>query len=97
MMTQVRSVYPKVVPELLVTNFNASRRFYVGLLGFAVLYDRPEKKFAYLDLDGAQIMIEETDEPWLTGAMEKPYGRGIKRPGIVVAFPGHAVGEIVLA
>lgn len=22
-------------------------------------------------------MIEQTDEPWLTGAMEKPYGRGI--------------------
>lgn len=69
--------FAKIVPELLVTSFAESRRFYVDLLGFAVLYDRPESKFAYLDLRGAQIMIEQTDDPWLTGPMEKPFGRGI--------------------
>jgi len=33
---------PRIVPELLVTNFMESRHFYVEILGFAVLYDRPE-------------------------------------------------------
>ncbi len=69
--------FAKVVPELLVTNFAGSRRFYVDILGFSVLYDRPENNFSYLDLGGAQIMIEQSAEPWLTGPMEKPYGRGI--------------------
>ena len=69
--------FAKVVPELLVTDIAESRRFYVDVLGFSILYDRPENNFAYLDLCGAQIMIEQTDEPWLTGPMEKPYGRGI--------------------
>lgn len=42
-MTDVHSTFfAKVVPELLVTNFAESRRFYVGILGFTVLYDRPE-------------------------------------------------------
>ncbi|MBC8036862.1 MAG: VOC family protein [Rhizobiales bacterium] len=71
------SKWAKLVPELLCTDFSASVRFYVSVLGFRVAYDRPEDNFAYLDFHGAQLMIEQTDEPWLTGPMEKPYGRGI--------------------
>jgi hypothetical protein len=35
--------------------------------------------FAYLDLDGAQIMLEERDRSrnWIVGPMEAPFGRGI--------------------
>jgi len=67
----------RLVPELLVSDFAASLDFYVRLIGFAVRYDRPAEKFAYLDLDGAELMIEQETDFWLTGQREKPYGRGI--------------------
>jgi len=67
----------KLVPELMVSNYDASRDFYVSILGFAVLYDRPAEKFAYLDLDGAQLMIEQETDFWATAPREQPYGRGI--------------------
>jgi catechol 2,3-dioxygenase-like lactoylglutathione lyase family enzyme len=47
----------RLVPELLVSDFAASLDFYVRVVGFAVRYDRPAEKFAYLDLDGAELMI----------------------------------------
>ncbi len=74
------SDYAPLVPELLVRELAASRRFYCELLGFGLLYERPEEGFLYLDLEGAQIMLEEFEEGgdyWLTGAMEPPFGRGI--------------------
>lgn len=67
----------KLVPELLVSDFAASRDFYVRVIGFALRYDRPAEKFAYLDLDGAELMIEQETDFWLTAPREKPYGRGI--------------------
>ncbi len=67
----------RLVPELLVSDFAASLDFYVRLIGFAVRYDRPAEKFAYLDLGGAEIMIEQETDFWLTAKREKPYGRGI--------------------
>jgi catechol 2,3-dioxygenase-like lactoylglutathione lyase family enzyme len=48
-----------LVPELLVADLDASLRFWRGLCGFAVAYDRPEERFAYLDRAGAQVMLEE--------------------------------------
>jgi hypothetical protein len=38
-----------------------------------------EEGFAYLDRDGAQIMLEERGRGrnWITGALETPLGRGI--------------------
>jgi catechol 2,3-dioxygenase-like lactoylglutathione lyase family enzyme len=67
----------KLVPELLVSDFVASLDFYVRIIGFAVRYDRPAEMFAYLDLDGAELMIEQETDFWLTAKREKPYGRGI--------------------
>ena len=73
----------RLVPELMVSNLEKSLAFYVGLIGFTVLYDRPEESFAYLGLDGAELMLEEapqiTDDErvWWTARPEKPYGRGI--------------------
>lgn len=71
--------YSALVPELLCRDIAASRAFYVDLLGFAVLYDRPEERFAYLEKGRAQLMIEELDDKgsWLTGEMAPPFGRGI--------------------
>ncbi len=67
----------KLVPELLVSDHAASLDFYVRVLGFSVRYDRPAEKFAYLDLGGAELMIEQETDFWLTARREKPYGRGI--------------------
>ena len=47
-----------LVPEIEVSDFPRSLRFYVTVLGFSVLYDRPERPFAYLTLGAAHIMIE---------------------------------------
>jgi catechol 2,3-dioxygenase-like lactoylglutathione lyase family enzyme len=67
----------RLVPELMVSNHAASRDFYVRLLGFEVRYERPVEKFSYLDLAGAELMIEEETEFWSTGPRERPFGRGI--------------------
>ena len=75
---------PRLVPELKVTDISASCRFWCGLLGFSVLYDRPEDGFAYLTLDGAEVMLDQRGAGaldrrgiWETGPMQPPFGRGI--------------------
>ncbi|MGO1077355.1 bleomycin resistance protein [Inquilinus sp. CA228] len=71
---------PKLVPELYVSDIDRSRRFYTGVLGFAVLYDRPEERFAYLVREGAALMLDQPADPgrtWLAGPLEHPYGRGV--------------------
>lgn len=70
----------KLVPELMVTSLESSLAFWVSCLGFRVAYQRPEDGFAYLDLNGAQVMLEQVDSnagQWLTAPLSKPYGRGI--------------------
>lgn len=74
------TVRPNLVPELHCSHLERSLAFYVGLLGFSILYDRPEDRFAYLDRNGAELMLEE----YATGArmlarapFERPYGRGV--------------------
>jgi len=67
----------KLVPELLVSDHAASRDFYVRIIGFEVCYERPAEKFSYLDLGGAQLMIEEETDFWATAPREQPYGRGM--------------------
>ncbi len=72
--------FSKLVPELLITDLAPSLHFWVDLIGFRIAYDRPEDGFAYLDLDGAQVMLETRDSAsrqWLTGPLEAPLGRGI--------------------
>ena len=48
---------PRLVPELHCSDLDKSLAFYVGLLGFRILYDRPEDRFAYLDRSGAELML----------------------------------------
>jgi catechol 2,3-dioxygenase-like lactoylglutathione lyase family enzyme len=69
-----------VVPELLVSDLARSLGFWRDLCGFAVAYDRPEDRFAYLDRSGSQVMLEEVMEPgrrWITGPLDQPFGRGM--------------------
>lgn len=67
----------KLVPELMVTDFARSLAFYVEIIGFSVLYDRPATGFAYLSLNGAEIMIERQTDFWETAKPAYPYGRGM--------------------
>lgn len=69
--------WAKLVPELLCSDTARSIAFYRDVLGFEILYDRPEEGFAYMNLDGAQIMLEPVSDYWFTGKLEMPYGRGI--------------------
>jgi catechol 2,3-dioxygenase-like lactoylglutathione lyase family enzyme len=71
---------PPLVPELDVADLDASLAIYVGVLGFRVLTQRPEEAFAYLDLEGAHLMLEEADGPgrrFRTAPLERHYGRGV--------------------
>ncbi len=72
--------FNKLIPELLVTDFDKSIEFYTKTLGFEVKYSRKDPKFAMLELNGSQIMIEEINNPskeWVTGELKKPLGIGI--------------------
>lgn len=88
-----------LVPELMVTDLPDSLNFWVSCLGFTIAYQRPEDGFAYLDLNGAQVMLEQVDPQagqWLTAPLNKPFGRGINLQIDVVAVApvieklGHA-------
>lgn len=70
----------KLVPELNVDSHKRSLAFYVDLAGFCIRYQRPEDRFAYIERDGAELMMEETFGPgrrWHPAPLEHPYGRGI--------------------
>lgn len=68
-----------LVPELLVSDLSRSLVFWMDLCGFEIAYRRESEGFVYLDLDGAQFMLEEMrgDGYWITGPLEAPLGRGI--------------------
>jgi catechol 2,3-dioxygenase-like lactoylglutathione lyase family enzyme len=70
----------RLVPELIVADLAASLRFWCGLVGFRIRYDRPEHGFAYLECRGAEVMLEQHDtaaRTWETGPLDRPLGRGI--------------------
>ncbi|MGH6934070.1 MAG: bleomycin resistance protein [Dongiaceae bacterium] len=72
------SQFNSLVPELLIRDFARSQAFYGEQLGFRRLYGRDNPSFAYLEIDGAQLMIEQLDDnSWLTADMAMPFGRGI--------------------
>jgi lactoylglutathione lyase len=70
----------RLVPEFVCSNFAESLRFYTELLGFRVLYSRPVERFAYLERDGAELMLEQSvskDRLWPRAELAYPFGRGI--------------------
>ena len=70
--------FARLAPELIVSNIDKSVEFYTRVLGFSVMFDRPEERFAYLDRQGAQLMLEQpTDRTFLLGDLQFPYGRGV--------------------
>lgn len=68
-----------MVPELTVSDFAESLAFYADTLGFEVVFSRPgEAAFAYMDFEGAQLMLEEFHQDgWNVAGLKKPYGRGV--------------------
>ncbi|NBW42173.1 VOC family protein, partial [bacterium] len=72
-----------LVPELSVVDLERSLSFYCGLLGFEVLFDRPEDRFAYLSFHGSELMIEEDrlregiSSQWIIEPLDYPRGRGL--------------------
>ena len=71
---------PPLVPELDVSDLEASLAVYTDVFGFEVLTLRPEERFAYLARDGAHLMLEEASGPgrrFRTAPLRKPFGRGV--------------------
>ena len=72
-----------LVPELSVVDLERSLSFYCGLLGFEVMFDRPEDRFAYLSFHGSELMIEEDrlregiSSQWIIEPLDYPRGRGL--------------------
>lgn len=74
------SSLPALVPELDVSDLDRSIEFYVGTLGFSVVFRRPEDRFIYLEREGAHLMLEEADGPgrrFRTAELQHPFGRGL--------------------
>lgn len=66
-----------LVPELTVASVEASLRFYRAA-GFAIRYQRDDPPFAYLELGGAQLMLEQQHPAgWNIQPLDKPLGRGV--------------------
>lgn len=86
-----------LVPELDVADLATSLRFYAEVLGFRTLFQRPEERFAYLERDGVELMIQEAAGPgrrFRTAPLEPPHGRGVNfqiRVEDVDAVHGRAV------
>jgi uncharacterized glyoxalase superfamily protein PhnB len=72
-----------LTPELCCTDFHQSLAFYTQVLDFKIQYQRPEEGFAMLERQGARLMLDQIygvdgkGRSWLTGVLEKPFGRGI--------------------
>jgi catechol 2,3-dioxygenase-like lactoylglutathione lyase family enzyme len=69
----------RLVPELLVTDIKVSLHFWCDLCGFKIAFERLYEGFAYLDLEGAQVMLEERgrNRNWITAPLDAPFGRGV--------------------
>jgi catechol 2,3-dioxygenase-like lactoylglutathione lyase family enzyme len=66
------------IPELVVTDLRVSLAFYTEALGFDVMYVRGAPDFAMLQLGRVQLMLAQlADDLWITGPMDRPFGRGI--------------------
>ena len=67
-----------LVPELSVGDIFVSLDFYVKGVGFRILFSREDPLFACLELNGAQLMLEEDhSETWFAGRVRAPRGRGM--------------------
>lgn len=67
-----------LVPEIVCSDIEKSRHFYLEVLRFKVRYERPEEKFIYLERDGAELMIAENAVgSWTSVNSHGELGRGV--------------------
>ncbi len=67
------------MPELAVTDFPRSRRFYCDVLGWTCSYAREDEGFGYLTLGAAALMIDQIGVGRDFGPLPESYtfGRGL--------------------
>lgn len=87
-----------LVPEIDVATAATSLSFYRDVLEFRILFEQSADRFAYLERDGVELMIQEAAGPghrFRTAPLELPYGRGVNfqlRVEDVDAVHARAVG-----
>jgi catechol 2,3-dioxygenase-like lactoylglutathione lyase family enzyme len=70
--------FNSLLPELYITDFEKSVRFYRDILGFKIEYSRDDPKFAFLSYGKSQLMIQELQRGEKENEkLEYPFGRGI--------------------
>ena len=69
--------FNRLIPELVVKDFDKSLDFYVNQLGFVIDFERKEDKFAQISYQGSQIMLNQDNGDWITAEPVFPRGRGI--------------------
>ena len=67
-----------LIPELDVSDLAARLRFWCGLLGFNIAYDRPSAHFNYLNPGPVHIMLCERNGSREVGELTSPFERGVK-------------------
>ena len=70
----------QMILEFDVFKLKESLHFYIELIGFNVVYERIEDKFAFIEFENVQIMLQEinkSENKWETAKLEYPLGRGI--------------------
>lgn len=71
---------PHLVPELDVSDLARAVGLYVDLFDFELLFERAEEGFAYLNCEGAHLMLQQAEGPgrrFRTAPLDPPFGRGI--------------------
>ncbi|MDX2027209.1 MAG: VOC family protein [Alphaproteobacteria bacterium] len=72
-----------LTPELICSDIKKSLSFYTDILGFKIQYQREEEGFAMLERQGSRLMLDQLHgidgkgRSWVSGPLERPYGRGI--------------------
>lgn len=69
-----------MIPELDVFDLKKSIEFYTKYIGFDIVYARAEDKFAFLQMEKVQLMIQEIDfenNKWQVDILKYPLGNGI--------------------
>lgn len=69
--------WARMVVELHVSDLEASRSFWQGILAFETAFERAEEKFIYLEHpEGHQIMLCQRHGRFETGPLTPPLGQG---------------------
>ncbi|WP_439888643.1 bleomycin resistance protein [Pseudomonas sp. MBLB4123] len=67
-----------LVPELVVEDYQRSKDFYQEVFGFRLCFERPEDRFGYFELEGAQLMLLQAPGAAVCGMQRPgPKGKGI--------------------